>query len=179
MHKMISGTIAGGIATIPMSWAMEVMHRMLPLDEQQPLPPRTISERALRKLEIHHNLTHQQRFWFALLAHLGYGAIVGGVYQALSPSKKGSLVSRGILYGLGVWGVSYLGLMPALGMLTPATRHPVRRSAVMILAHLVFGSALAVFSGPLLHTDDEELQFLGSHHHTRGHPRERTRHGPN
>ena len=58
-------------------------------------------------------------------------------------------------------------------MLTPATSHPVRRSAVMILAHLVFGSALAVFSGPLLDTDDEELQFLGSHHHTRGHPRER------
>jgi hypothetical protein len=33
--------------------------------------------------------------------------------------------------------------MPGLGVLSPATEHPVRRSALMIFAHLVWGLVLA------------------------------------
>jgi putative membrane protein len=36
--------------------------------------------------------------------------------------------------------VSYLGLLPALGILRPATEHPERRNALMIVAHLIWGS---------------------------------------
>ncbi len=42
-----------------------------------------------------------------------------------------------------VWGVSYLGLLPGLGILSSAKDHPARRSALMIAAHLVWGWVLA------------------------------------
>jgi hypothetical protein len=34
--------------------------------------------------------------------------------------------------------------MPALGLLSPATEHPGRRNALMIAAHLVWGSATGI-----------------------------------
>jgi len=41
-----------------------------------------------------------------------------------------------------VWGGSYLGLLPSLGILRPATDHPAQRNALMIAAHLVWGATL-------------------------------------
>ena len=58
------------------------------------------------------------------------------------------------LYGLAVWAGSYLGLLPALGIMSPATDHPLRRTALMIAAHLVWGSALGTFVDLLNKTSD-------------------------
>ena len=52
-------------------------------------------------------------------------------------------VGKGIAFGLGVWTASYLGLLPALGILKPATQHPLRRNLLMIGAHVVWGASLA------------------------------------
>lgn len=41
-----------------------------------------------------------------------------------------------------VWSGSYLGLLPALNILPPATEHPPGRNALMIAAHVVWGSVL-------------------------------------
>ena len=35
-----------------------------------------------------------------------------------------------------------MGLLPAAGILKPATEHPARRNALMIASHLVWGAAL-------------------------------------
>ena len=51
---------------------------------------------------------------------------------------------RGLSFGLCVWIASYLGLRPALGILRPATEHPPRRTALMIVAHAVWGATLAL-----------------------------------
>jgi hypothetical protein len=42
-----------------------------------------------------------------------------------------------------VWVVSYFGIMPGLRTLRPAHDRPGRRNALMIAAHLVWGSTLA------------------------------------
>ena len=49
-------------------------------------------------------------------------------------------------YGLAVWTTGYLGLLPALGALRPATEHPPRRTALMIAAHVVWGAALGLLA---------------------------------
>ena len=41
--------------------------------------------------------------------------------------------------GVAVWLASYMGWIPAVGILEPAPRHPVRRNGLMIGAHLVWG----------------------------------------
>jgi uncharacterized membrane protein YagU involved in acid resistance len=56
--------------------------------------------------------------------------------------KRAQNAWTGATFGLGVWVASYLGLMPMLGILRPATRHPARRNALMIAAHLVWGGVL-------------------------------------
>jgi uncharacterized membrane protein YagU involved in acid resistance len=54
------------------------------------------------------------------------------------PSKKSGAVA-----GAAVWLASYMGWIPAVGILEPATKHPARRNGLMIAAHLVWGWSTA------------------------------------
>jgi putative membrane protein len=96
-----------------------------------------------------------QAAWLA--AHLGYGAACGALYALVRPLLPRSDVAAGLLFGGAVWGVSYLGLLPALELFPPAQDDSPRRQAMMIAAHAVYGVALAdlerslsVVSAPLL-----------------------------
>ena len=51
-----------------------------------------------------------------------------------------SPLSGGIAFGLGLWAISYLGWIPEAGILRPATQHLPRRTALMVAAHVVWGS---------------------------------------
>lgn len=44
LTPLIAGSVAGCVATLPMTLAMEAMHRQLPPEEQYPLPPREITD---------------------------------------------------------------------------------------------------------------------------------------
>ena len=46
VSSLVTGAVAGLGATIPMTLAMEVMHRSLPQHERYPLPPREITRRV-------------------------------------------------------------------------------------------------------------------------------------
>ena len=71
-----------------------------------------------------------------LVAHFAYGAGCGALIAAANPR-----IGRfgGALAGGGVWLASYMGWIPAFGVLKPATEHPLRRNAVMLGAHFVWG----------------------------------------
>ena len=163
-RKLAIGAASGAAATIPMSWAMEVMHQLLPPHEQQPLPPREITERITSLMRIGDRLSNEQRMWIALASHFGYGAAVGSVYQTIAPSVPMHPLAKGTAYGLAVWAGSYLGLLPGLGILTPATRHRARRNLLMIAAHLVWGSALGLVTDLLQRGSRGQVQFLDERH---------------
>ena len=77
-----------------------------------------------------------------LFSHFGYGALFGAAYALMEkrvPLRSGV---KGVLAGILLWAGSYLGWLPALRLLKPATRHPWRRNALMILAHIVWGLTL-------------------------------------
>ena len=96
------------------------------------------------------------------LLGVAYGTSFGVGYAGMR-GLTGSAVGDGILLGLGVWAGSYLGLLPALGLLSPATQHPPRRTAVMIAAHVVWGSALGIFTELLRKGNEGDgLRFLGA-----------------
>jgi uncharacterized membrane protein YagU involved in acid resistance len=143
MNGLIKGALAGFVATIPMTLAMKALHTQLPPGERYPLPPRLIVESAAEKLDVEDDLREEDELVLTLASHFAYGAATGAIYcegveiQGMEPSA-----ASGIVYGLGVWTVSYLGLLPGLGLLTPATEHPARRNALMIAAHIVWGAAL-------------------------------------
>lgn len=139
---ILAGLIAGTLATLPMTAAMVLMHRRLPWSERYPLPPSEITGKVAASAGLRQHLGPQEQKGLTIAAHFGYGAVAGAVYAPLSKHLPGSAPARGVAFGLAVWTSSYLGLLPALGILEPATEHPPRRIALMIAAHVVFGAAL-------------------------------------
>jgi len=77
-----------------------------------------------------------------LLSHFGYGAASGSIYALLDSKIPLDSRVKGGLAGLGVWVGSYLGWLPAMEILRPATGHPWRRNLLMIFAHLIWGVTL-------------------------------------
>jgi putative membrane protein len=145
LSEVAIGLAAGAAATIPMSWSMELLHRLLPRQQQHALPPRKITERLTKAVGLRQHLSDEQRMWLSLAAHVGYGAAVGAIYAATHKSVPANALAKGTAYGGAVWAGSYLGLLPAVGLLSNAAKHPARRNAVMITTHAVFGTALAIF----------------------------------
>jgi uncharacterized membrane protein YagU involved in acid resistance len=143
MKQIVSGAVAGLTATIPMTAAMAEMHRRLPPHEQYPLPPRVITENALATVDAHDELPEEDETKLALANHFAYGTATGAMYAAgLKAMGIKPTPANGIVFGLGVWAVSYQGLLPITGLFPPAHEQPARRNALMIVAHIVWGATL-------------------------------------
>jgi hypothetical protein len=149
LGKTLAGAAAGLAATVPMTAAMMGLHRGLPADERYPLPPRRITMRAAKKAGIKHWLDEPQKRGVTLAAHFGYGTAAGIIFGLIAPRRAAEAIPAGIGFGLLVWSASYLGLLPALDLHPPATRDTVRRNALMIAAHVVWGASLGAVAAPL------------------------------
>ena len=139
----VIGFIAGVVATGPMTTAMILWHRRLPLTERYPLPPREITMKAARVAGVSDRVSEETRSAATLLAHFGYGGAAGAIYGAVSDEIPAPTLVKGVGAGLLLWAGSYLGLLPGTGILKMATEHPARRNALMIGAHVVWGVAMA------------------------------------
>ena len=142
---LFDGAVAGLVATAPMTMVMLLLHRLLPAWEQYPLEPRRITTRLARRVGLDEMVDDESAATAATAAaHFGYGAAAGALFPPLAGWLPVPTVAAGLAYGLAVWAGSYLGLIPALGLLSPATEHPRRRNLLMIIAHLVWGGALGL-----------------------------------
>jgi len=126
------GALAGLVATVPMTLVMLAGHRLFE-PRQAKLPPRLITDRLLGR-----KASDEAGRWHALAAHFGFGAATGALFALWPPPSVG----KGVVFGLAVWAVSYLGWVPGLRLMPPATRQPARRNAIMIAAHVAWGLAL-------------------------------------
>lgn len=142
--RLIDGAISGLIATVPMTLIMVWGHRMLPRREQYPLPPSEIVQVAGEEIGIEQQISEDQHIAVSLVAHFAYGSTTGAMYAPLMSRLPFPTVLNGIVYGLVVWAASYIGWLPAVGILRPATEHPLRRNAIMVGSHVVWGAALGL-----------------------------------
>jgi hypothetical protein len=152
-QKVIVGSTAGLIATLPMSIAMQYMYERLPFWQRYRLPPERITVKTLEKKVFRRSLGKTEHKALTTLSHFGYGTACGAAYAALGSLLPMPPILRGICFGIGVWASSYLGWLPALGILGPATRHPSRRTALMIVAHVVWGATTAILVDSFDHSD--------------------------
>src|SRR5437763_1777970 len=141
MNALLAGPLAGLTATVPMTAVMELLHRLLPEEERYPLPPREITEKVAEDAGVTPPPDEPTLRGLSLLTHFGFGTAAGAAYAALGRPAGLSGPLGGAAFGLAVWAASYLGWLPALKVLRPATEHPPRRTALMIAAHLVWGAA--------------------------------------
>jgi hypothetical protein len=156
MNRILWGALAGLAATAPMTVAMKLMHEQLPREEQYPLPPRQVAEGMAEKAGVNEHLDEDDRVAATWASHFAYGAACGALYGALSGERldgHGALAGAG--FGVAVWAGSYLGWLPAAGIISPATEHPARRNALMIAAHVVWGATTGVVLERLAGQEDE------------------------
>ncbi len=135
---------AGVLATIPMTIVMIELFKHLPRGEQYPLPPRVISMNIAKDIGIKKDMNEKEKTSFTFINHFLYGALAAALYFPIANKIKVNNQLSGIGYGLSVWGASYLGLLPALNLYPKATREPAGRNALMIISHVVWGSALGL-----------------------------------
>lgn len=140
MSPILRSALAGCAATLPMTvWMLAAQRFLLPERERYPLPPERITRNAAEAAGLDAVARNESVLDAAtLLNHFAYGAAAGTLYAPLR-AWPASPALKGIALGTVVWSGSYLGLLPALGLLSPATRHPARRNALMIVAHVVWG----------------------------------------
>ena len=145
MQRLLAGIVAGAAATIPMTVVMAFLDKYVTAQRNRPLPPYEITMSAVRELNLAHVVDEPgERTALATVAHFGFGAAMGGLYGLLRPQQRLPTGWRGALYGIGVWGGNYLGVLPALGLYRPPRWEPASRQAATIAAHLVWGPVMAV-----------------------------------
>ena len=143
MNRILLGALAGLAATGPMTLAMKLMHEQLPREEQYPLPPRQVAEGLAEKAGANEHLDEEEREAATWVSHFAFGAAAGALYGAVSGERiDGHPLLAGVGFGFAVWAGSYLGWLPAAGIISPATEHPARRNALMIAAHVVWGACV-------------------------------------
>src|ERR1700712_2349768 len=141
--RTIVGGLCGVAATLPMSMWMAGLHRALPVPERYPLPPRQSVMTLARRFGLARKMGDPTRSAVTGVAHFAYGGAAGALYPVLADQVSLGAIPRGIVFGALIWVVSYLGLLPGTGLLSPAIQHPARRNALMIMAHLIWGVVLS------------------------------------
>jgi hypothetical protein len=133
--RLLMGALAGVVGTAAMTAAMNRLHRRLPAEQRYPLPPREISQTLLPARD------EETAKDASIAAHFAFGSAAAALLAATSRRPS---VGRGVAGGLLVWLGSYFGWVPGGRILKPVHRHPARRTALMIAAHVAWGAVTAL-----------------------------------
>ncbi len=110
-RALLKGTLAGLVATLPMTIFMLATQRFLPKRQQYRLPPEMITSELAHRAHVRHHLNKQLVVGATLVSHFGYGAAMGAAYGPLQRRVPVPAIAQGVLFGLVVWAASYLGLL--------------------------------------------------------------------
>jgi fatty acid desaturase len=153
----VAGASVGVAATLGMSAVMMAGQRFGLTGRH---PPEEIVDRSAERLT-GHRLEEQHADAAGAIAHLAFGAAAGAMFAIgwgkLHPAIPASLA--GVGYATGIWSASYLGWVPALGLMPPAEQDDRSRQTVLLVAHWVYGVILGTVVERL--TQSEEGPRLG------------------
>ena len=152
MKSLIRGAFAGTVATALMSALMLAGRR---LGITGTLPPEKITSKMLRSLGIHPDRGQQDALAVGL--HFAFGAAAGGAFGVIARRVPVPAVPLGLAYGAAIWGVSYMGWVPAMGLMQRGDHDRRGRQAVTLAGHLVFGATLGVLAGRRRRPDAAEV----------------------
>lgn len=158
--KNINRLIVGALATIPMTIFMRECFKYLPRGQKYPLPPHVITMNVAEDLDIKDELSPKEKVGITYLSHFAYGAVAALLYFPLVKKLKINRESHGIAYGLLVWGISYLALLPSLELYKPIKKEPMKRTLLMVAAHVVWGASLGLMEK--IFKNEKSLNFQDS-----------------
>ena len=141
MNQFLRGALSGIAGTVVMTIPILVTKELKLFHTP---PPVEISANVARKTPL---LPDRATPGFPVVwlgAHLAYGAVCAMGFVISRPIfLSDNPVRAGLVFGGVVWGVSYLGYLPALGLYPWPDDDARPRVAVMIVAHAVYGVTVA------------------------------------
>jgi hypothetical protein len=141
MNRFVEGTIAGIAGTAVMTGVMTLGKAQGWMGTS---PPRKITVTAGRKIGVPTwAIPDSIEDIVSLAAHFGYGAACGLVFALARPLLPRNKVIAGLMFGEAIWGISYLGYLPALGLYPPPDEDTASRAGTMVAAHAAFGLTLS------------------------------------
>lgn len=151
---MLFGAVAGVAATLAHTAVMAAAKRAGMLGEP---PPRKLTRRIMTVLG--HRPSGLELDLATIAAHVSYGAATGALYGWLPRRLRGSV--GGVAYGVAVWGASYLGWIPKLGLMPSPSRDRPGRPTAMVLAHVAFGGVLDAALKQLIRSRGGDARHCG------------------
>jgi hypothetical protein len=141
LAKLEHGITSGALATLPMTAVMLAAQKLGLLGT---LPPAKITDDLLARGGV--PATRPQRKALTTLAHVAFGAGCGALYSVLRPGQPSPAraAAEGVVFATAVWGASYAGWIPALGILPPPDDDRTDRQITMVVAHWIFGAVLGI-----------------------------------
>lgn len=148
------GAAAGVAATVLMTGVMEAAQRLGLMGD---MPPWVITRRTLEKSGKRHKVSTPAQKLLATAMHVGFGAILGAIYEAVEDEAQppGPKLAHVLGYSVAVWAVSYAGWVPALGLMPPPTHDQKGRQLATFAAHIVFGAALLAAAEGLRRVEEQ------------------------
>lgn len=147
VHDIVGGMVAGMAATMAMTVMMLAAQRLGLVGTQ---PPEKITRRLLNRVSPLAGRGMRQEA--STGAHLAFGTGAGaafGVVRRFLPMAPVGLA--GMAYGLSIYLLSYVGWLPALGLMPPPTDDRPGRQPSLVAGHLVYGVVLGIVSRRLPH----------------------------
>lgn len=142
MKRLVRGAVAGAVATAPMS---AVMVGAKKFGLMGGMPPEKITAKILKRTG--NRPSSQQQDALATVFHFAFGTAAGAAFGVVAPKRLVARVPLGVAYGTSIWGISYMGWVPAFGIMPPSHRDRRDRQVVMFAGHLMYGAVLAILVG--------------------------------
>jgi uncharacterized membrane protein YagU involved in acid resistance len=139
-HQLVRGALTGVVGTVAMTIPILVCQRLHLFHTP---PPVEISANIARRTWLLPDRSHRAFPIVWIGAHLGYGAMCGVVYSLIRRFLPESGSLAGLVFGLAVWAVSYLGYVPALRLYPWPADDSRPRQVVMLAAHGILGLTIA------------------------------------
>jgi hypothetical protein len=80
----------------------------------------------------------------AKLLAIGYGLTAGTLYAASRPGQtETSLLTDGLVIGVGTWAAGYLGWLPGFGLMAPVSQQGLKEALGPVGRHVLFGIVTA------------------------------------
>src|SRR5450759_4677118 len=81
---LVEGSLAGLIATVPMTTFMLAVQRILPQWQQYALPPEKLTDEFAKRVGLRKHMDKQQLLIASFVSHLGFGVAAGAMYGPLT-----------------------------------------------------------------------------------------------
>jgi len=142
LQGLTQGAVAGAVATAAMTGVMRIVHAVTGSGHE--IAPKPITVNMLAKVGLHDNVDEDTKNVLAIVNHWAYGMGCGAVFGMVRKWSKLRLpgVLQGAVFGIIVWAISYMGWVPAVGLLPAGWNQDPARRRELFLAHIVFGATL-------------------------------------